>query len=204
MTKLVLFLANINASHLMLTRILLQYLDWVYAIPASMSEMGQTEKSDRPPSRSVLPQNRTSTQSSLPSLVVARPVDEFSPNRGRGKGQSHPCRSLKPGPIGACLIRASLSLFRPISHKRLVLMRFLRSLASEKSIGLQDHTTSPSASASFVCTLLIAHDPRRDRPATTLRADTAAATASRPAFVTIASRPSVGRDSERNRLICVF
>jgi len=60
----------------------------------------------------------------------------------------------------------------------------------------QDHTTSPSASASFVCTLLIAHDPRRDRPATTLRADTAAATASRPAFVTIASRPSVGRDGE--------
>ena len=32
--------------------------------------LGQTEKSDRPPSRSVLPQNRTSTQSSLPSLVV--------------------------------------------------------------------------------------------------------------------------------------
>jgi hypothetical protein len=31
-------------------------------------------------------------------------------------------------------------------------------------------------------------------PATTLRADAAASTASRPAFVTIASRPSVGRD----------
>ena len=57
---------------------------------------------------------------------------------------------LKLGPIGACLIRASLFLFQRISHKRLVLMRFLRSLASEKSAGLQDHTTSPSASATFV------------------------------------------------------
>jgi hypothetical protein len=117
------------------------------------------------------PQNRTSTQSSLPSLVVARPVDEFNPNRGRGKGQSHPCRSLKLGPIGACLIRASLSLFRPISHKRLVLMRFLRSLASEKSTGLQDHTSSPSALASPVKRAV-------------------ASTAPRPASVTFAKRPS--------------
>jgi hypothetical protein len=43
----------------------------------------------------------------------ARPVDEFNPNRGReGKAQSHPCRSLKLGPIGACLIRAGLFNFR--------------------------------------------------------------------------------------------
>jgi hypothetical protein len=69
----------------------------------------------------------------------------------------------------------------------------------------QDHTTSPSASASFVCTLLIAHDPRRDRPATTLRADTAASTASRPAFVTIASRPSVWDETSGViKLIWVF
>jgi hypothetical protein len=42
----------------------------------------------------------------------------------------------------------------------------------------QDHTTSPSASAPFV-------------------KGAAASTASRPAFVTIASRPSLGRDDER-------
>ena len=34
----------------------------------------------------------------------------------------------------------------------------------------------------------------KDRPATTLRANAVASTASRPAFVTIASRPSVGQD----------
>ena len=57
----------------------------------------------------------------------------------------------------------------------------------------QDHTTSPSASAPFVRVPVITHEPK---PA--LRSlctpDTAASTASRPASVTIASRPSVGRD----------
>jgi hypothetical protein len=46
--------------------------------------------------------------------------------------------------------------------------------------GCQDHTTSPSASASFV-------------------KGAATSTASRPASVTIASRPSVGRDGYRYR-----
>ena len=50
--------------------------------------------------------------------------------------------------------------------------------------GRQDHTTSPSALASFV-------------------SDTATSTASRPASVTIASRPSEGRDGEDIILIWV-
>jgi hypothetical protein len=50
--------------------------------------------------------------------------------------------------------------------------------------GRQDHTTSPSASAPFV------------KGAST-------STASRPASVTIASRPSVGRDSKDIDLIWV-
>ena len=50
---------------------------------------------------------------------------------------------------------------------------FLKNLTPAS--GCQDHTTSPSASAPFV-------------------KSASASTASRPAFVTIASRPSVGRD----------
>ena len=62
------------------------------------------------------------------------------------------------------------------------------------SNGCQDHTTSPSAKASFVCVPFVssrALDPPR-HPLTS--PDAIASTASRPAFVTIASRPSVGRD----------
>jgi hypothetical protein len=66
----------------------------------------------------------------------------------------------------------------------------------------QDHTTSPSASAPFVCVPVITHEPK---PA--LRSlcalDAAASTASRPASVTIASRPLMGRDSDRIRVIWV-
>ena len=79
----------------------------------AMSDVGQTEKSDRPPSRSVLPPEPDIDAKQPAVACGARPVDEFNPNRGRGKGQSHPCRSLKLGPIGACLIRASLFLFQP-------------------------------------------------------------------------------------------
>jgi hypothetical protein len=60
------------------------------------------------------------------------------------------------------------------------------------SNGCQDHTTSPSAHAPFVSAPLIAHGkpalPSRHTP------NAAASTASRPASVTIAIRPSVGRD----------
>jgi len=51
--------------------------------------------------------------------------------------------------------------------------------------GHQDHTTSPSASTPFVI-------------------GASASTASRPAFVTIASRPPVGQDGCGYRVICVF
>jgi hypothetical protein len=59
-------------------------------------------------------------------------------------------------------------------------MRFLRSLPAEKSAGLQDHTTSPSASQAH----LVKSAARVHRIPC-------------PTFVTIAKRPSVsGRDGE--------
>ena len=122
--------------------------------------MGQTEKSDRPPSRSVLPPEPDIDAKQPAVACGARPVDEFNPNRGRGKGQSHPCRSLKLGPIGACLIRASLFLYQRISHKRLVLMRFLRSLADEKkcwTTGPHDFAVREKHLSSV--RLVIAHGP---------------------------------------------
>ena len=71
------------------------------------------------------------------------------------------------------------------------------------SNGCQDHTTSPSAKASFVCVPFVssrAFDP----PCHPLTSpDAIASTASRPAFVTIASRPSVGRDAGDLLLIWV-
>jgi hypothetical protein len=65
--------------------------------------------------------------------------------------------------------------FLPPSSLRSLLLKNLTPAS-----GRQDHTTSPSASAPFV-------------------KSASASTASRPAFVTIASRPSVGRDSEGYR-----
>jgi hypothetical protein len=64
----------------------------------------------------------------------------------------------------------------------------------------QDHTTSPSASqASLVSAPLIAHKSKG--PALRLRRapNAAASTTSRPASVTIAIRPSVGRDGEASK-----
>ena len=62
------------------------------------------------------------------------------------------------------------------------------------SVGAQDHTTSPSAHASSSCAPRIAH--RFEKPALQSHCapDAAASTASRPTFVTIAIRPSLGRD----------
>ena len=65
----------------------------------------------------------------------------------------------------------------------------------DTSNGCQDHTILPSASAPFVSVLFDRSQacqpalPSRHTP------DAAASTASRPASVTIAIRPSVGRDS---------
>ena len=56
------------------------------------------------------------------------------------------------------------------------------------SNGCQDHTVLPYASAPFVCAPV--DRSRETRPAIPFRANAAASTASRPAPVTIASRPS--------------
>jgi hypothetical protein len=60
--------------------------------------------------------------------------------------------------------------------------------------GRQDHTTSPSATTSFVCAPVDHSRAQRTALQPRLRADAAASTASRPTSVTIASRPSCGRD----------
>src|SRR3979490_1636721 len=54
--------------------------------------------------------------------------------------------------------------------------------------GCRDHTVLPYASAPFVCAPV--DRSRETRPATPLRADAAASTASPPTFVTTRDRPS--------------
>jgi hypothetical protein len=59
--------------------------------------------------------------------------------------------------------------------------------------GRQDHTTSPSAKAPFVCAPPArSRTPHRSRPA--IAAAPTLSRPSRPAFLTIANRPSEGRD----------
>jgi hypothetical protein len=58
--------------------------------------------------------------------------------------------------------------------------------------GRQDHTILPSASAPFVCSLSDRSQALSTRPALPSRANAAASTASHPASVTIAIRPSRG------------
>jgi hypothetical protein len=78
----------------------------------------------------------------------------------------------------SCVLSPVHGLF---GHRR---PRKLPSANLTPASGCQDHTTSPSASAPFVI-------------------GTSASTASRPASVTIANRPSVGRDGAHMQLICV-
>src|SRR5712664_2627981 len=65
--------------------------------------------------------------------------------------------------------------------------------------GRQDHTTSPSAASSLVSTLYDRSRIQRTRPAIPRAQNAAASTASRPAFVTIMIRPSVGWDAKSSR-----
>jgi len=65
----------------------------------------------------------------------------------------------------------------------------------------QDHTTSPSASASFVSAPFDRSQIQRTRPASRVTPDAAASTASHPASVTIAIRPSGGRDGGINKSV---
>src|SRR5882672_9869502 len=65
----------------------------------------------------------------------------------------------------------------------------------DTSNGCRNHTTSPYASASFVCAPFIAHGSwLNPKPALPSRftPDAVASTASRPASLTIRIRPSVG------------
>jgi hypothetical protein len=86
-------------------------------------------------------------------------------------------------------------------HRRLRIKSFVRPVGLAKpprdltpASRRQDHTILPYASAPFVC----AHSDRSQassaRPAISSCADAAASTTSRPASVTIAIRPSWGRD----------
>ena len=77
----------------------------------------------------------------------------------------------------------------------------LNSASLTPASGRQDHTTSPYAATSFVSSPFdrsqaLANPPCNPR----LVPNAAASTASRPAFVTIAKRPSVGRDGESSRI----
>src|SRR5260370_24806955 len=61
--------------------------------------------------------------------------------------------------------------------------------------GRQDHTILPSAATSLVSVLLIAHGFKEPALRSDREQNAAASTASRPASVTIAIRPSMGRDN---------
>src|ERR1700730_9767297 len=65
--------------------------------------------------------------------------------------------------------------------------------------GRQDHTTSPFAATSLVSVLLIAHGFKEPALRSHRAQNAAASTASRPASVTIAIRPSVGWDAKSSR-----
>ena len=65
--------------------------------------------------------------------------------------------------------------------------------------GRQDHTILPSATTSLVRVLVIAHRPVGPALPSRRTQNAAASTASHPASVTIAIRPSVGRDARSSR-----
>src|ERR1700716_1484842 len=70
----------------------------------------------------------------------------------------------------------------------------------DTSNGCQDHTALPSATTSFVCAPFDRSRVFRQPALRSHRApDAAASTASHPASVTIAIRPSVGQDGEAYR-----
>ena len=73
----------------------------------------------------------------------------------------------------------------------------------DASVGRQDHTTSPSATCVVRLRAVNRSRARRTALRPRLRADAAASTASRPASVTIASRPSGGETAKDIDLIWV-
>src|SRR3954447_17774612 len=95
---------------------------------------------------------------------------------------SSPWRRIPFASIAAGLMVQPIRLDR-MSHRQL-----------DTSHGCQNHTVLPYASAPYVLRDVNAHE--LPRPASTFRADAAASTTSRLAFVTIAIRPSC-RDGTR-------
>src|SRR3979411_3352193 len=87
-----------------------------------------------------------------------------------------------------------------MSKKAPYLAAIFHSGGKKNSTGHQDHTASPSATTSFVCAPLDRSraplEPPCDCPCAP---DAAASTASHPASVTIAIRPSGGRNGEGYR-----
>ena len=99
---------------------------------------------------------------------------------------------LSPATNSSCHRRQRIKVGRTRSGRRR-----LRQL--DTSNGCQDHTVLPSASAPFVCAPSDRSRAQRTRPAITYVPDAAASTASHPASVTIAIRPSEGRDGGISR-----
>jgi hypothetical protein len=87
-----------------------------------------------------------------------------------------PRRRIRLVTVAAGLMAIPIRLDR-FSHRQL-----------DTSNGCQNHTVLPYASASFVLRAIV--HSRKTALRTNLRADAAASTASQPAFVTIATRPS--------------
>src|ERR1700736_2562875 len=125
------------------------------------------------------------------------------------KGRKHVGRHHRfTGPVRPSLRNGFNGFFRPLPGARALLppspRRLTASLARlgrdlppqdlTPASGRQDHTTSPSATTSFFSALVDRPLPQRTALQPRLRADAAASTASRPTSVTIASRPSCGRD----------
>src|SRR6202158_5977552 len=144
----------------------------------------------------------------------------LSPNRGRGEcrvpvAPAASCASVEstrvvttvapehPAFPHAMVLKASFVLSPVIGlvcHRRLRIWLVRPGWADFASAGLtpasrrQDHTTSPSAATSLVSAPFDRSQVQRTRPAITHVPNAAASTASRPASVTIAIRPSGGRD----------
>ena len=76
-----------------------------------MSQSGQTEKSDRPPSRSVLPPEPDIDAKQPAVACGARPFDGIQSEPWQGQRTVAPV-PLKLGPIEVCAFWAALFLFR--------------------------------------------------------------------------------------------
>src|SRR3982074_1954124 len=151
----------------------------------------------------------------------------LSPNRGRGEcrvpaapaascakcGNAHECRHHRSTGTPGIPARNGFTAYFVLSpatnsscHRRWRIKVCLSPVGPtplhqfNTSNGCQDHTALPSATTSFVCAPLITHGSFANPPCDHVHApDATASTASHPASVTIAIRPSGGRDGEAYR-----